>query len=65
MPTSRLMLAANFAVGTCKPTLKSFSTISAAVISVPSGVHHIRLSGGLSGAGYHRKVQQQRLRFLG
>jgi len=33
----RLMSAANFAVGTCKPTLKSFSTISAAVASVPPG----------------------------
>src|ERR1700688_1412947 len=29
------MLAATFAVGTCKPSLPSYSTISAAVIGVP------------------------------
>jgi Right handed beta helix region len=31
------MLAANYAVGTCKPSLPSYATISAAVIGVPSG----------------------------
>jgi hypothetical protein len=31
------MLAANYAVGPCKPTLVSFPTISAAVIGVPPG----------------------------
>ena len=31
------MLAANYAVGTCKPSLPSFTTISAAVSSVPPG----------------------------
>jgi hypothetical protein len=30
-------LAANYAVGTCEPKLKSFSTISAAVAAVPAG----------------------------
>ena len=31
------MFAANYAVGTCKPSLPSYSTISAAVIGVPPG----------------------------
>src|SRR5437660_1894536 len=31
------MLAANYAVGTCKPSLPSFTTISAAVSTVPPG----------------------------
>src|ERR1700692_1768215 len=31
------MLAANYAVGTCKPSLPSYTTISAAVSSVPPG----------------------------
>src|ERR1700686_4583786 len=31
------MLAANYAVGTCKPSLPSYTTISAAVIGVPPG----------------------------
>src|ERR1700675_2931251 len=31
------MLAATFAVGTCKPSLPSYTTISAAVIGVPPG----------------------------
>lgn len=34
---TNLMLAANYAVGTCKPGLPSFSTISSAVSGVPSG----------------------------
>ena len=33
----RPMLAATYAVGTCKPSLPSYTTISAAVISVPPG----------------------------
>jgi parallel beta-helix repeat protein len=35
--TANLALAANFAVGTCKPSLPSYSTISAAVSGVPPG----------------------------
>ena len=46
------MLAANYAVGTCKPSLPSYATISAAVSGVPPRLNRAGLPGHVPRAGY-------------
>ena len=60
LSTQLALASGNVAVGTCRPRLRSFSTIQAAVSGVPAGSTALGVSGNLSGASHHLTTSQSR-----